>query len=467
MPTDQTQTASSEPKTKELQNMKYFITSLSLCAALAAHSSPTLAATPAQLQQAQERLNAEQPVQALGLLEAAHDPATASTQEFFLLGVAAKQAGQLARSEGYFRSALQREPNAGRIRLELAEVLYRQGKLDDSRAELVAVRAMNPPEQVLQNIDGFIAQVDQARANPNAGPRGPQKNWNAYITAGFTSDSNVNAGPDTDTVFLYGLPFTLSSGAQETQDTAFFVRTGINHQTQLDNGIVWRSSTNLSFSNYFEADAYDTTSLSVSSGPSFKLSDQVGLSVPITYNVQRYNKQGSWYSQSWGIAPRLQYAAQDNLQFYLDTSLSHKRFNDNGDRDLTAFTFNPSLNFQPDENGNIAVGLQYGRENSGLDIYSNTVRGAYIGYQHNFREKGIRASITASYISTEFEGIQAAYTEAREDVSRKLSASVTYTIPEMDGLSLLGSVSYQDNESNLDINNYERTQFSLSLTKQF
>jgi len=447
--------------------MKYFITTVSLCAALAAHSAPALAATPEQLQQAQALLSAEQPAQALGLLEAAHDPATASTQEFFLLGVAAKQAGLLARSEGYFRAALQREPNAGRIRLELAEVLYRRGKLDDSRAELVAVRAMNPPEQVRQNIDGFIAQVDQARANPNAGPRGPQKNWNAYITVGFTSDSNVNAGPDSDTVFLYGLPFTLSSAAQETQDTALFVRTGISHQAQLDNGILWRSSANLSFTNYFEADAYDTTSISLSSGPSFKLSDQLGLSVPITYNVQRYNEQGSWYSQSWGIAPRLQYAAQDNLQFYLDTSISRKRFNDNGDRDLTAFTFNPSLNFQPNENGNIAVGLQYGRENSGLDIYSNTVRGAYLGYQHNFREQGIRASITASYTSTEFDGIQAAYTQAREDVSRKLSASVTYAIPEMDDLSLLGSVSYQDNDSNLDINTYERTQFSLSLTKRF
>lgn len=447
--------------------MKYFFTTLSLCAALTANSSTTLAATPEQLEQAKTLLSAEQPAQALGLLEVAHDPAIASTQEFFLLGVAAKQAGQLARSEGYFRAALQREPNAGRIRLELAEVLYRQGKLDESRVELVAVRAMNPPEQVRQNIDGFIAQVDQARANPNAGPRGPQKNWNAYITVGFTSDGNVNAGPDSDTVFLYGLPFTLSSATQETQDTALFVRTGISHQAQLDNGILWRSSANLSFTNYFEADAYDTTSLSVSSGPSFKLSDEVGLSVPITYNVQRYNEQGSWYSQSWGIAPRLQYAVQDNLQFYLDTSLSRKRFNDNGDRDLTAFTFNPSLNFQPNENGNIAVGLQYGRENSGLNIYSNTVRGAYLGYQHIFREQGIRASITTSYTSTDFDGIQAAYTEVREDVSRKLSASVNYSIPEMDGLSLLGSVSYQDNDSNLDINTYERTQFSLSLTKRF
>ena len=211
------------------------------------------------------------------------------------------------------------------------------GKLDDSRAELVAVRSMNPPEQVRQNIDGFIAQVDQARANPNAGPRGPQKNWSAYITAGFTSDSNVNAGPDTNTVFLFDLPFTLSSDAQETSDTAFFVRTRINHQAQLDNGVVWRSSARLNFNSYFEAVDYDITSIYASTGPSFQINDQTGLSIPVTYNLLSYNEQGSWYSQSWGIAPRLQYAAQDNLQLYLDISLSHKRYNNDGDRDLTAF----------------------------------------------------------------------------------------------------------------------------------
>ena len=428
---------------------------------------PSFAATPVQMRQAEQLLSAGEPQQALGLLKAAHSPESASTQEFFLLGVAAKQSGDFANSEQYFQSALSREPNAGRIRLELAEVLFRQGKLDASRSELVTVRSMNPPEQVRQNIDGFIAQVDAAKANPQSQPHGPQKNWSAYVTAGFTSDSNANAGPDTDSVFLYGLPFTLSSDAQETKDSAVFARAGINHRVQLDNGIVWRSSANLSFTNYFDADTYDTTSLYASTGPSFKLGEQFGLSVPVTYNVQQYNEQGGWYSQSFGIAPRLQYAAQKNLQFYFDTSVSKKRFNGDGARDLTAYTFNPSMNYQPHENGNVAVGLQIGREDSGLDIYSNDVRGLYIGYQHVFREQGLRASITVSYTNTQFDGIQAAYTQARNDVSRKISASMSYAIPKMDGTTLQGSVSYQDNDSNLDINNYDRTQFSLSLTKNF
>lgn len=447
--------------------MRYFLTATVVCVGLGVASLPLEAATQAQLEQAQQFLRADDPQMALRLLEAAHEPESASTQELFLLGVSSKQTGQLAKAEGYFRAALEREPTAGRIRLELAEVLYRQGKLDASRAELVAVQGMNPPEQVRQNIDGFIAQVDAAKANPNLRPQGPQKNWNAYVTVGFTSDSNVNAGPETDTVFLYGLPFTLSSDARSTNDTAFFFRTGINHQAQLDNGIVWRSKANLGFANYLDTDAYDTTNLSLSTGPSFKLGDQLGLSVPVIYNLQRYNEQGRWYSQSFGIAPRLQYAAQPDVQFYLDTSVSRKRYEAGGDRDLTAYTFNPSVHYQPHESGNIALGFQYGREDSGLDIYSNTVRGVYLGYQHVFREQGIRASITASYTDTQFDGIQAAYTEARHDISRRISIDVSYAIPSMKGLSVQGSVSYQENDSNLDINNFNRTLYSLSLTKQF
>lgn len=447
--------------------MKYSFTIVSLCAALAAQVHSAQAATPAELQLVQDLLAAGEPAKAFGLLQAAHDPATASTQEFFLLGVAAKQAGQLGKAERYLGSALQREPNAGRIRLELAEVLFRLGKYDKSRAELVAVLGMNPPEQVRQNIDGFIAQVDVARTNPNAGPKGPQKNWSAYVTVGLTSDSNVNAGPDSDTVFLYGLPFTLSSGAQETQDTAVFARAGFYHQKILNNNLAWRSGAHLSFNNYFEANAYDTTTLSVSTGPSFRLSDQLGLSVPVTYNIQRYNEQDNWYSQSWGIAPRLQYAARNDLQFYVDTSISRKRFNGNADRDLTAFTINPSVNLQLKENGSIAVGLQYGSESSGLDVYSNDVRGMYLGYQHVFREQGIRASLKASYTDTEFEGVQAAYTQARHDVSKRITATVSYTLPNMNSTSVLGSLSYENNKSNLDINNFERTLLSLSLTKKF
>ena len=425
------------------------------------------AATTAQLEEAQSLLDANKVGEAFVLLKGAHEGETASTQEFFLLGISAKLSGKFAEAEKYFKAALEREPNAGRIRLELAEVLFRQGKLDQSRQAILSVKAQNTPPQVAKNLDNFLAQIEQAKANPNRAASGSQKSWNAYITAGLSSDSNVNAGPSTSRVFLYGLPFDLSSSAQETSDTAYFVRAGVNHQTQLDSSLLWRSGANVSFNNYSKANSYDIRSLNVSTGPVFATSTKSSLSVPITFNLQRYNSQGGWYSQNWGVAPRFSYKLQDNMQLYIDSSISRKRFRNNDARNLTAYTFNPSINYQPRASGNVAFGLNFGRENSGQDIYSNDVLGAYVGYQHSFKQQGITAGITASYTDTNFEGIQAAYTQARHDVSRKISANISYAIPQMDGMTVQGSVIYQDNDSNLDINTYDRTQFSLSLTKSF
>lgn len=445
--------------------MKRIIATLAACTAMT--SFPVMGATQAQIAQATQLLNTKKPADALALLEASHTAAEASVQEFFMMGLSAKLSGKLGKAEQYFRSALKREPSAGRIRLELAEVLFSQRKLDAARSELLTVRNMNPPAQVRQNIDGFIAQIDTVKANPNKFAQGPQKSWSGYITTGFTSDSNVNAGPDTDSVFLYGLPFTLSSAAQETKDSAWFLRAGLSHQFKLDNGAVWRSNAYLAFNNYFNTDAYDTTTFNASTGPSFRLGKKVGVFLPITFNMQSYNEQGGWYSQSWAIAPQFQYALQDNLQLRIGVSAGHKRFNRNSTRDLNSYTLNPSLNFQPTKSGNIAIGVNFGHEDSDLNIYTNDVRGAYIGYQHNFREQGIRASVTASYTDTQFEGIQAAYTVARHDTSRKLGASVTYLLPKLQGASVSATTSYQDNNSNLDINTYGRALFSLSFTKRF
>lgn len=449
------------------KTMKQLRSTISLFTGLALLGAPIIAATPEQLQQAERFLASDKSIQALELLEAVHNPQTANIQELFLLGMSAKLSGSLSKAERYLRSALSRQPEAGRIRLELAEVLFRQGKFDDSHIELATVREMNPPEQVLQNVNLFIAEVEAAKADPNHGDQKPKKNWSAYITAGLISDNNVNAGPDTDTVLMYGLPFTLSTTAQKTKDTAIFLRMGLNYQAQTDNGIIWRNNVNIGFTRYTESKAYNTTNLNLSFGPDFSLGERGVTSFPVTYEVQRYDEQGSWNSQSWGIAPRFQYALHDNVQWYLDASISRKRFNDTNNRDLTAYTLNPSMNFKPYDNGNFTVGLQYGREESGLNIYSNTVRGAYIGYQHIFREQGVQVSVTTSFTDSKFDGIQAAYTVPRHDVSRKISANVSYAIPQLQNMTLQGSVSYQDNDSNLDINNYNRSQFSLSITKSF
>jgi outer membrane protein len=427
---------------------------------------PVLAATQAQLTEAEQLLAAKKPVAALRLLEAAHDPARASTQEYFLLGVAAKQSGKLATAEAYLVQARRMDPTAGRIRLELAEVAFGSGKFAAAKAELLAVRAMNPPPQVRQNIDGFIAQVEAAKADPSRAPK-PKKAWSGYVSAGVMSDYNANGGPNTDTVFLYGLPFTLSAGAKETRDESWFLRAGVSHSATVSDRVTWETRANLALQDYLSADAYDTLDLSFATGPSLWLSERASLSVPLDYAVQSYTDQGGIYSQSIGLGPRLQFAVKRDLQVYWEASVSRKSYDGNSARDVTAWELNPSMSYQPSANDNISAGLRFGAEDAGQAIYSNRVSGGYIGYMHRFQGSGVTAGLTASYTNTQFEGIQAAYSIARHDIAKRLVASVSYALPQWQGAELAGSVSLQDNASTIDLNEYTRTQIALSLTKRF
>ena len=459
--------------------MRYFI-STPLIVVLAAELSvavPTYASTPAEIAKAAQLLERDQSAEALSLLEATHNVESANLQELFLLGVAAKESGDLPKSESYFRRAVAADPSAGRIKLELAEVLALQGKLPAAKAELQSVQAMNPPPEVQQNIERFIAQIDAAEANQGVGFAQGQKpkSWNAYVSAGLIYDSNVNASTDADSVTFFGLPFRLSDDAKETEDGAWTIRAGINHRLMLSEQVAWDSSLNGSFTDYFTADDYDNLTFQVSSGPSFALQDKGSISFPLTLSSQSFTDSSEdWYSVSYGIAPSLQYALSENLFLGVGTSLSRKVFIEDRDRDSTLWGVSPSLRFKPFETaGTFSFGVNYARENSGQEIYSNERIGGFVGYEHEFADTGLKASITASYADTQYDGIQAAQTEARHDMAPSISGSLSYALPLSEALPFAANsvvafnANYTDNRSNLDINDYNRTQVSLTFTKRF
>ena len=383
------------------------------------------------------------------------------------MGLSAKLSNELAKAEEYVRLALEQQPQARRIRLELAEVLYRQGVFDAARTELIAVRESNPPEQVLNNINRFIDKVDEAIANPSIASRGVKKNWGAYISTGFTADSNVNAAPNDPNVTFFGLPFILSDDAMETDANAWFVRTGFSYNSQLSKRVVWRSGIDFSYNNYESIDAYDTKSLSASTGASLTLNNKSSIYIPFTLNTVQYENLADWYSTSWGIAPRYQYSIKKNVQLYINSSVSKKIYNNDSTRDISAWSLSPSISYQPTDRNNLSLSLNVAKENSGIDIYANTVQGVNVSYQHAYPKYRVRTGVSAGYSDIEYDGIQNAYTEARHDKAKSLSASVNYSFKSIKNTDVNFSVSYQDNDSNLAINRYVRTQSTVSVTKRF
>ncbi len=446
--------------------MRSIYLGVAIATALTLNTAPVFATTAADMAQAEQFLAEKKPLEALRLLERVYDPATAGPQELFLLGVAAKQGGRLKKAEGYFQKARDLAPNAGRIRLELAEVLYLNGNYDASRSELLAVQSLNPPPTVAKNVGNFLTQVDAAKVDPSIAPKAP-KNWSGYVSFGVMSDSNINSGPTTNTVQIFGLPFTLSQDAKATKDDAVFLRTGINHSLKLSDTLSWQSSFGLSFQDHLVTNGYDTSSLNLSTGFTKAISKRFALSLPLDYSIQFDNSKADWTSKTFGTGASIQYSLNENRQMALNTSISKKDVNGSSDRSSISITVNPSLNLQVSPNSSWAIGLRYAREVAGSDVYSNSARGIYIGYQHAFESVGMKLNLTASQTETDFDGIQAAYGVARRDVLQQLNIGLSYGVPSWKGVELSGALNIQGNQSTIGMNQYDRSQVTVSLTKKF
>ena len=426
--------------------------------ALILYVNTTLAANTEQdLQQAVELLNAGSPGQAYERLLEKHEADSVNPQEWFLLGIAAKQAGRLADAAAYFERLLALDPEAARARLELAEIAYRLGEGDKARQLLLDVKAANPPPGVVATIDRFIANI--------AASEQAQKDWRARASLGWLYDSNANAGPDIDSVLLFGLPFILSGNARETADNAWTARLGFDHIKGISDRVNWQSNLSVNWTDYNDLNNLDALYLSFSTGATLRSSERMIWSLPVVADRVKIGHDDSYYSYSYGVAPQWRYLFNDRLSFSLGAAVSKKKYRRNAARHLTALALSPALDYRISERGSLRIGVTGARENSGLAIYSSDSWGVNAAYFHNFSQNFI-AIVRAGYSDARYQGREAAFTEKRHDKTARLALDLVYYIaPIKSELSL--SISRTLNNSNLPIYQYHRNQVSLSLQRAF
>ena len=435
--------------------MRHLLTGF--CALILYVNTALAANTEQDLQQAVELLNAGSPGQAYERLLEKHEADSVNPQEWFLLGIAAKQAGRLADAAAYFERLLELDPEAARARLELAEIAYRLGEGDKARQLLLDVKAANPPPGVVATIDRFIANI--------AASEQAQKDWRVRVSLGWLYDSNANAGPDIDSVLLFGLPFILSGNARETTDNAWTARLGFDHIKGISDSVSWQSNLSVNWTDYNDLNNLDALYLSFSTGATLRASERMIWSLPVVADRVKIGHDDSYYSYSYGVAPQWRYLFNDRLSFSLGAAVSKKKYRRNAARNLTALALSPALDYRISEQGSLRIGLTGARENSGLAIYSSDLWGVNVAYFHNFSQNFI-ATVRAGYSDARYQGREAAFTEKRHDKTARLALDLIYYIAPIKS-ELSFSISRTLNNSNLPIYQYHRNQVSISLQRAF
>lgn len=419
--------------------------------------------TSATLQQASKLLSTDQADKAYQLLQVNYDANQVGNQELFLLGMAAKKSGDKAAAKGYFEQLLAREPNAARVKLELAETVFQQGDKQYARNLLVDVKNLNPPQAVLQNINGFIQQIDNPLATRQS--TGGRVQWQTWGELGFMVDTNANAAPVVDTVTMYNIPFSLSDDAKETDDTAKIVKLGVSNARQINNTASWQTHLTAQWQDYNKLSELDSLQFSLQTGPYIALSPRTALNVPITANRVKIGHEQSYYYYSYGISPRLSYRASPELTLNTAVTLAKRKYKSESKPDVLVTTLTPSVQYALSSNDIIGWGLTLGKEKSDNDFDSSRLLGTFANYRHAFNDD-FSISFSLGYEGQSYDGREAAFTKKRKDKLFNAGISATKYINAIDAdLSL--SISHSKNNSNLPLYDYKRTQTYLSINKRF
>jgi hypothetical protein len=264
---------------------------------------------------------------------------------------------------------------------------------------------------------------------------------------------------------MFGLPFTLSDDAKAQSDTAIRIGANFDHIITIDDKTAWQSGFSINFTDYSTLDRYDVVQLLASTGAVYQLNPKTLLSVPITAEAVAYTDRGEFYSTSIGVAPQLRHKLDEKTSLNLNASLSRKHFIDNGDRDTTSFAFNPSVDIQTCGQGTFRFGAGIGRENSGIDIYSNDNWQLSASLFCSLGE-GFALSMFGSYGQSDYDEREAAFSEAREDNTRTIGANLRYENVD-NGWDITLGGSYTENDSNLTLYSYDKFQGTLSARKKF
>jgi hypothetical protein len=242
----------------------------------------TLRMTAPQLLMAAEKaVLAKRYNEARPMLAALEHAPEMAMERHFLQGYVAAQTSELKVAEREFRAVLRDRPDMTRARLELAQVLLREGKegAADHHFRLAEEASDLPPE--------IEKTIRQARGIIRS-----KRNWTFNIDFGLVPDSNINNATDARTIDL-----DFGSGPQKAElNSDARARSAVGQQVsangsvrlRLKDGLAMVVDGNGQFTNYRGSDADDVSAL-LAVGPEVTMK-----------NGARVALQGVGYSRWYG-----------------------------------------------------------------------------------------------------------------------------------------------------------------------
>lgn len=378
-----------------------------------------------------------------------HDRAR-DNQVQFLLGILDIEDRDYDSAIAHFHRILVNDPVQVRVRLELGRAYFMKKDYADAQRQFLFARAGHLPASVQGNVDRFLGAIRSLQT------------FSYGLSFSLAADSNLNAGPATDAVTLYGLPFQLSPNAQANSGLGLSLDSSAEWSPRLGQTLKWRLGTQLHRSQYRRS-AFDDMTLGAYTGPHLTLRRW---DFNLLGSVSRRWYGDRTYTNSLGGSLDATYYVTARLGLGASTGLSHIDYTQNALQNGVGHTYGVTAFYTPTPASIVRGSATFGVQDAQIAAYANRSQQFGISYNRDF-QGGMTASLAPGYTRIAYEAPLAAFPAARID--KQLSAQLALLDRKIDwsGFTPRLVYTYTRNNSTIPLYAFTRNRVEIGFTRAF
>jgi tetratricopeptide (TPR) repeat protein len=424
-----------------------------LTGTVSAQSSQTLevqanADTRQLLRDAESQIARNDSAAAFALLSPREAELAGNAYYDYLLGVAALDTGRISEAIFSLQRSLAVEPRFSGARLELARAHFEAGNNAQARPLFVALLDESPPAGVRTVLNQYIDAID-------AKPAAPSSRFTPYFEVTAGHDSNAN-GSTSDQQFL---GFNLSPNNVETPSSFGELAAGFNWSVPSSASAAWYMAARASYRHNPDASFVDPSVLSGLTGFTWRRGAFFGRAGIDGYWALRDGESNETYA---GLNVLLSRGVSDRWDLTLGLRAGAMRFDEAIevlDVDRIMYALGASYRFSSLSSLSIeAVGGQDSEKQAGSP-YGNSKAGGRLSLTAPLGSSYLFASIGS--LTSDFDGLF--FGVPREDTQTTALLQLEFRDIFTTGLSIVPRVRYVDNDSDVALYKYDRTEFGLMI----
>jgi len=372
------------------------------------------------------------------------------SQTLFLLGAIAVAQKDYDTAISLFRRILVREPDAERVRLELARAFYLKGDYDNADRQFRFARAGGIDDAVKTNIDHFLSAINRLRE------------WTVNFSLALAPDTNQNAATAASQISIYGLPFALDPAARRQSGIGMAGDIGGEWSPLLNDNLKARIGGDLSRVEYSGGN-FDDMTLSAYGGPQWLFSNWDVSVLAVGFQRWYANQDfvsgiGGKLAGDYGITSDLLIGASVGGQNITNDFIPEQSGPLWSAQLQGTYVLSPSSLFQ------LLGGVN--RQDARIAPYSYSGVWFGAGYQQDL-PFGFSAGFQPSYYMTRYDAALAAFGQTRSDDTVMLALTVLNRRFDYHGFTPRVSYVFTDQHSNIALYSYTRSQFQIGITSLF